>query len=114
MGGAPDVLKGPRGAYFWPNCHWLIRIHIMCSSLSKDLYGTPGTPKRAPFWAKDPFWGPLGFSRHSIQPKWGPNKPNAPHPSAACCLECYRCLQGYIGPPFQPQGPQEGDFALTS
>ena len=89
-------------------------MHIMCSSLFKDLYGTPGAPKGAPFWAKDPFWGPLGFSRHSIQPKWGPNKPNAPHPSAACCLECYMCLQGYIGPPFQPQGPQKGDFALTS
>ena len=57
----------------------------MCSSLFKDLYGTPGAPKGATFWAKDPFWGPLGFSRHSIQPKWGPNKPNAP-PSISCLL----------------------------
>ena len=24
--GAPGVLKGPRGPYFWPNCHWLIRL----------------------------------------------------------------------------------------
>ena len=61
--------------------------------------------KGATFWAKDPFWGPLGFSRHSIQPKWSPNKPNAPHPSIACCMECYMCLQGYIEPPFQPQVP---------
>merc|ERR1712016_219731 len=24
--GAPEVLRGPRGTYFWPNCHWLIRV----------------------------------------------------------------------------------------
>jgi len=116
--GPQRSLEGPGGPNFGPNATglsvWLSRIPIMCSNLFKDLYGTPGAPKGATFWAKDPFWRPLGFSRHSIQPKWSPNKPNAPHPSAACCLECYMCLQGYIGPPFQPQGPQKGDFALTS
>ena len=116
---------GPRrsfGSPQWPDLGptatswsvWLSRIHIMCSGLFKDLYGTAGAPKGAPFWAKDPFWGPLAFSRRPRQPKWSPNKPNALHPSAACCMECYMCLQGYIEPPFQPQGPQKGNFALTS
>merc|ERR1712055_405941 len=110
--------KGPGGPTFGPTATgrsvWLSRIHIMCSSLFKDLYGTPGAPKGAPFWAKDPFWGPLGFFRRSIQPKWSPNKPDAPHPSAACCVECYMCFQGYIEHPFQPQGPQKGNFAPNS
>merc|ERR1719285_48829 len=94
---APEVLRGPRGTYFWPNCHWLTRLaepypyHVL-QPLQRPLRHS---------------WGPLGFSRHSIQPKWSPNKPNAPHPSIACCMECYMCLQGYIEPPFQPQGPQK-------
>ena len=50
--GAPDVLKGPRGAYFWPNCHWLIRL--------AEPY---------PYHVLQPLQRPL---RHS----WGPQKGN--------------------------------------
>ena len=50
--GAPEVLGGPRGTYFWPNCHWLIRL--------AEPY---------PYHVLQPLQRPL---RHS----WGPQRGN--------------------------------------
>ena len=50
--GAPEVLGGPWGTYFWPNCYWLIRL--------AEPY---------PYHVLQPLQRPL---RHS----WGPQRGN--------------------------------------
>ena len=41
-------------------CAWVGRINIMCLGPLRDLFGTPGAPKRAHFGPKGPFWGLRG------------------------------------------------------
>ena len=56
LGGPWRSSEGPKGpdlvstATGWSN--WVGNIHIMCSGLLRDLYGTPGPPKRARFCPK--------------------------------------------------------------
>ena len=56
----PDLVQTVSG---WSN--WVGHIHIMCFGPLRDLYGTPGAPKRACFGHKMPFWGPR---RSSVGP----------------------------------------------
>ena len=57
-------LEGPKGpdlvqtASGWSN--WVGHIHIMCFGPLRDLYGTPGAPRRARFGHEMPFGGPGG------------------------------------------------------
>ena len=51
--GGPNLGPTAKGC-----ANWVGRIHIMCSGLLRDLYSTPGAPKRAHFWPRSPFWGP--------------------------------------------------------
>ena len=53
------------------------------------------------------------FYRGPRQPKWGPIKPNDPHPPAICWLGCNMNSLGHVEPQFQPQGPQKGYLALN-
>ena len=79
LGGPWRSSEGPKGpdlvstATGWSN--WVGNIHIMCSGPLRDLYGTPGAPKRARFGPKRPFWGP----RRSSEGPGGPDLvPTAP------------------------------------
>ena len=51
--GGPNL--GP-SATGWSN--WVGCIHIMCSGPLRDLYSTPGAPKRARFGPERPLWEP--------------------------------------------------------
>ena len=66
-------LGSPGGPNFGPSdtgwSNWVGCIHIMCSGPLKDLYSTPGAPKRARFGPESPFWGP----RRSLGSHGGPN-----------------------------------------
>ena len=62
--GAPDVLGGPRGTYFWPNCHWLIRLaepypyHVL-QPLQRPLWHSWG-PQKGPFGPRKALLGAPG------------------------------------------------------
>ena len=77
--GALEVLGRPRGPVFCPTAtgwsSWVSRIHTMCLGPFRDLYGTPGAPKRVRFCPETPFWGPR---RSFGSPQWpfrGPKRP---------------------------------------
>ena len=73
LGGPWRSSEGPR----WPDLvptatswsNWVGHTYIMCSGPLRDLFDTPGTPKRAQFWPKRPFWEPPYSSESPI---WGP------------------------------------------
>ena len=50
---ALEVLKRPQGHILVPTVtdwsNWVGNIHIMCSGPLRDIYGTPGAPRRARF-----------------------------------------------------------------
>ena len=106
--GGPDL--GP-SATGWSN--WVGRIHIMCLGPLRDLYSTPGAPKRARFGPESPFWGP----RRSLGSHGGPNL----GPSATgwsnwvgrihtMCLGPLRDLCGTPGAPIRARFGPESPF----
>ena len=48
-------------------CAWVVRIHIMCLGPLRDLYGTPGAPKRGRFGLERPFMGPWRSARPMVR-----------------------------------------------
>ena len=115
--GAPEVLGGPRGTYFWPNCHWLIRLaepypyHVL-QPLQRPLRHSWG-PQMGNILGKRSLLGVPGVLQTfpTIQME---SQQAKCLPSISRLLSGMLYVQGYIEPPFQPQGPQKGDFALTS
>ena len=113
----PEAFSGPQTAkrqtfsFFGPNFHWLFHLdepypYLVLWPIKRPV-GTPGAPKRSTVLGNKAHLGPMGFSRGPRQPRWSPNKPDVPHPSAFCRLECHMCLQGHIGSPyFSRKGPK--------
>ena len=65
---AHEVLGGPLRSWEgpkWPDLvptvtcwsNWVGHIYIMCSGLLRDLFGTPGTPKRGLIWPQKALLG---------------------------------------------------------
>ena len=73
--GAPEVLGGPRGARFGPNCPQLVRLgwthahHTLLPGIGPFL--GPWGSQKGPFWPEMPLLGPPGLTEDFQGPQEG-------------------------------------------
>ena len=99
--GAPEVLGGPRGARFGPDCPPLARLgwthghHTLSPGIGP--FWAPGDPKRARFGPKCPFWGSGRAPRGQISSRLPPIGPPWMDSCSPHTLTWYRAPSGSPG-----------------